>query len=98
MSEQIKVGDLVMIKSVAGYCDCHSGMYRIVLAIVPYAGHFACARCGDSRKLDCMFAELSNPDKQNGGWPIERLKRIDPPSIPESIETREPALADGRAG
>lgn len=98
MSEQIKVGDLVMIKSVAGYCDCHSGMYRIVLAIRPSIGYSMCARCDDSRKVDGMFAELSNSDTRNGGWPIERLKRIDPPPIEQSIETREPALADGRAG
>lgn len=81
MSEKIEVGDLVMI--VHGLKCCGGGKSFGLTFTVTELENEAGLRCKYCKTVTDLV--LANP----GGFAIERLKRINPPPISQSIETRE---------
>lgn len=89
----IKAGDLVMVVRSNG-CPCPAhpislGRVFRVSAIAEYRSLY-CAACG--KKTNANKAVVAHDGPNLGYW-IGRLKKIDPPVIPESVTEREELTA-----
>jgi len=93
VSEQIKVGDLVMVVKPSLCCkrDVSVGKIYVVDAIGFPLADF-CGGCGATMPIHSSFCHLLKGN--NNGW-IDpwRLKKIDPPTQDESIEQQEKLTA-----
>lgn len=90
MDKPIAVGDLVMIVRPRACCPQYSqfGLPFKVAAIGVPSGLLRCTHCKKLHKIAHV------QDGVDGLWvETSRLKRIDPPSLDESTETREEIVA-----
>lgn len=91
MSEAIKAGDLVMCVR-ARRCGCGDSIGRIhtVKSIIIANLGGRCIACGaDTFQPGVLLAEFENANFCE----TMRLKRIDPPALPESISTDDEVTA-----
>lgn len=91
MSQQIKVGDLVML--VRGH-ECAikvaGGIPFTVIGIVaPFGGGWTCPDCGMRNAGPNENGAAGFRKKSGGAIPLSWLIKIDPPAIPESVERKE---------
>ena len=84
----IKVGDLVMVAKPMPCCG--NGVFGKVFQVVYIKNEKA--RCPYCKKLDEMSCAGFDGQYLTTGYPIDRLIKIDPPSLPESLE-REKELS-----
>lgn len=82
----IKVGDLVMVRMTQPCCGdpAGSGMVYTVCAVLP-APLTQCAMCGRIVNYPIAY----NADEPDGGFPVSRLFKIDPPPLTEDTPTGE---------
>lgn len=91
MDKPIGVGDLVMVVRPGKCTKCPAGFGRIgtVAKIRKARSRWSCTGCGSDFKKsrsDNYFVVELECGRSYQSW---RLKRIDPPAIPESTRTEE---------
>jgi hypothetical protein len=91
MSERIEVGDLVMIVGPRRCCPekgTFGFVFTVTKIVAPRNGKWSCFHCHKKYVGDSI---ASYDDKS--GVELRRLKKINPPAIDESTETREELAA-----
>lgn len=93
MSEEIKVGDLVMVvrgKMCCGESACIGLPFKVGEVVYWKSRHTTiCAFCGEIEKS----AWIACPEKSNRGFNFSQLKKINPPDEREFIRAREELTA-----
>lgn len=82
MSE-IKAGDLVMTVRPRTCCPAYSKLGRIGRVMALHAETRFCPDCLRPRPAGTVFAMIEGSN--GGGVDVSRLKKIDPPALPESV-------------
>lgn len=85
----IKAGDLVWVArgmTCCGYLTGAEGMYFVVSGVRSGRTGTGCLQCGDGASARVMCAD-GCPGRR--GIELGRLKKIDPPALPESITEKE---------
>lgn len=81
--DDIQIGDLVMVVRPTECCKSLKGIGKI-FTVEKVSRSFA--RCSECGTLLYVFSAYFNEDK---GYPVKRLKKIDPPADGDEISTRE---------
>lgn len=84
MSEQIKVGDLVMVVGPTQCCGASTSMYTVHTVLSVIKTKFQCGGCGFEE--EGLYAEL-NLNRTYRHCQVYRLKKINPPPIAEDETT-----------
>ncbi len=86
----IKAGDLVMVVRGVVCCGTSTKMNGVpfVVAKVETRGPYCCKKCGHE------YAQVTSAYSVDGcNVDVRRLIRIDPPALPESVDTEQEVTA-----
>ncbi len=91
MSKKIQVGDLVMVVKSQPCCGALSRVGQVFRVKELNQNSFACLACGNVRSSGDLLARTGkrNPDGAHDAVFVSRLIKIDPPALPESVETEK---------
>jgi hypothetical protein len=88
MSEQIQAGDLVVVVAPLECCGKVETLGHIFTVESVELMPTCCKNCG-ARDDKNVRAKYTIPGGVRGFYLLSRLKKIDPPAIPETIEHEE---------
>lgn len=94
MSKEIRAGDLVMVVKAAPCCGAHGKLTGLVFTVESLGvADFECD-CSPGKLTEAPYAAFKRAGKRKLRYvELSRLIRIDPPALPESVETeREVAV------
>jgi hypothetical protein len=87
MMSAIKVGDLVMVVKPSVCCGSGDDIGQLFISGETYSGIGICGACGNNGEVNAVWKDADNVKE------LSRLIKIDPPALPESIETEKEITA-----